>query len=104
MEVGSTLAKNFVTAYNMAQHPIKGMLRQRDFFEMQVKPRLGDGRIAYVWVDALRFEMARELCRLLKDDFDCADPARHRLDPHHHGDRHGRTLTEGGSIGGRWLG
>ncbi|MGA2256671.1 MAG: PglZ domain-containing protein [Thermoguttaceae bacterium] len=72
MEVGSALAKNFVTAYKKAQHPIKGMLRQRDFFGTQVKPRLGDGRIAYVWVDALRFEMARELCRLLRDDFDYA--------------------------------
>src|SRR5207253_8053381 len=28
------------------------------------------GNVAYVWVDALRFEMARELCRLLKDDFE----------------------------------
>ena len=66
MEVGSALAKNFVTAYKMAQHPIKGILRQRDLFKLQVKPMLGDGRIAYVWVDALRFEMARELCLLLK--------------------------------------
>ena len=35
-----------------------------------MKPLLGEGKIAYVWVDALRFEMARELCRLLKDDFE----------------------------------
>jgi hypothetical protein len=34
-----------------------------------VKPHLGEGKVAYVWVDALRFEMARELCRLLEDDF-----------------------------------
>ena len=26
--------------------------------------------MAYVWVDALRFEMARELGRLFKDDFE----------------------------------
>lgn len=70
MEVGSALAKQFITTYQKAKHPIKGLLRQRDFFETQVKPRLGDGKIAYVWVDALRFEMARELCRLLEDDFD----------------------------------
>lgn len=30
---------------------------------------MGEGKVAYVWVDALRFEMARELCRLLADDF-----------------------------------
>jgi PglZ domain len=68
-EVGSGLAKQFITHFQRAKHPIKGMLRQRDIFEKLVKPHLGEGKVAYVWVDALRFEMARELCRLLKDDF-----------------------------------
>ena len=68
-EVGSELSKHFVTQYEKAKHPIKGVLRQRDFFEKQVKPHLGEGKVAYVWVDALRYEMARELSRLLTDDF-----------------------------------
>ena len=68
-EVGSELAKHFITQFQKAKHPIKGLLQQRDIFEKQVKPLLGEGKVAYVWVDALRFEMARELCRLLKDDF-----------------------------------
>ena len=68
--VGSELAKVFISQFSKAKHPIKGLLRQRDIFEKQVKPLLGEGKIAYVWVDALRFEMARELCRLLKDDFE----------------------------------
>ena len=34
-----------------------------------MKPHLGEGKVAYVWVDALRYEMARELSRLLTDDF-----------------------------------
>src|SRR5262249_10184987 len=68
-EVGSELAKHFITQFQKAKHPIKGLLRQRDIFEKQVKPHLGEGKVAYVWADALRFEMARELCRLLKDDF-----------------------------------
>lgn len=68
-EVGSELAKHFITSFQKAKHPIKGLLRQRDIFEKQVKPHLVGGKVAYVWVDALRFEMARELCRLLKDDF-----------------------------------
>ena len=68
--VGSELAKVFISHFSKAKHPIKGLLRQRDIFEKQVKPLLGEGKIAYVWVDALRFEMARELCRLLKDDFE----------------------------------
>jgi hypothetical protein len=68
-EVGSELAKHFVTCFHKAKHPIKGLLRQRDIFDKQVKPNLADGKVAYVWVDALRFEMARELCLLLGDDF-----------------------------------
>ena len=68
--VGSELAKHFITQFSKAKHPIKGLLRQRDFFEKQVKPHLGEGKVAYVWVDALRYEMARELGRLLGDDFD----------------------------------
>ena len=69
-EVGSELAEHFITQFQKAKHPIKGVLRQRDIFERQVKPLLGEGKVAYVWADALRFEMARELCRLLQDDFD----------------------------------
>lgn len=69
-EVVSALAKHFATHFSKSKHPIKGLLRQRDFFETQVKPKLDAGKVAYVRVDALRFEMARELCRLLKDDFD----------------------------------
>jgi hypothetical protein len=69
-EVGSALSKLFVTQFHKAKHPIPGLLRQREFFEKQVKPRLGEGKVAYVWVDALRFEMARELARVLKDDFE----------------------------------
>ncbi len=68
-EVGSELAKHFITQFSKAKHPIKGLLRQREIFDKQVRPLLGDGKVAYVWVDALRFEMARELSRLLADDF-----------------------------------
>ncbi|WAS06087.1 PglZ domain-containing protein [Gloeomargaritales cyanobacterium VI4D9] len=68
-EVGSALAKHFITQFAKAKHPIEGLLRQRDIFEKQVKPHLSEGKVAYVWVDALRFEMARELSRLLENDF-----------------------------------
>ena len=69
-EVGSQLAKAFVKQFAKAKHPIPGMLRQVQVFETQVKPRLGKGKTAYVWVDALRFEMARELAEVLRADFD----------------------------------
>lgn len=69
-EVGSQLAKQFVEKYGSAKHPLKDVLHQRDIYDSQVKPKLDEGKIAYVWVDALRFEMAKELSDLLKDDFD----------------------------------
>jgi PglZ domain len=69
-QVGSHLAELFIGTFSKAKAPAKGVARQRDIFEKQVKPRVTEGKVAYVWVDALRFEMARELCRLLRDDFD----------------------------------
>ncbi len=69
-KVGSDLARHFVTQIQKAKLPGKGLVRQRDIFEKHVKPALGSEKVAYVWVDALRFEMARELARLLKEDFE----------------------------------
>jgi len=70
VEVGAELAKHFVETFAKATHPIPGVLRQVEVFNTQVKPILEEGKTAYVWVDALRYEMARELCEVLKDDFD----------------------------------
>lgn len=70
VEVGSELAKQFVEAFAEAQHPISGVLRQTHVFDRQVRPQLDEGKIAYLWVDALRYEMARELSEVLKDDFE----------------------------------
>jgi PglZ domain len=69
-EVGSELAQHFTHMFEKAKHPEKDVLYQRDLFATQVRPRLEHGKTAYVWVDALRFEMARELCHVLQDDFD----------------------------------
>ena len=68
--VGSDLAGYFVTQIERMRLSNKGLIRQRDIFEKHVRPALGKERVAYVWVDALRFEMARELARLLKEDFE----------------------------------
>jgi hypothetical protein len=69
-EVGSQLAQAFVRQFFKANHPIPGMLRQVQVFEKHVKTRLEAQKTAYVWVDALRYEMARELAEVLKGDFD----------------------------------
>jgi len=71
-EVGSELAQQFVSKFQKAKHPLKGVLRQVEVFESQVKPQADEGKTAYVWVDALRFEMARQLCDVLKGDFEIA--------------------------------
>ena len=63
------MSRSFIQKFQAAKHPIKGVFRQRDIYEKKVRPLLSDGKVAYIWVDALRYEMARELCRLLKDDF-----------------------------------
>lgn len=67
--VGSEVARMFTTQLG-EKLPDRGIVRQRDVFEKYVKPTLGTEKVAYVWVDALRFEMGRELARLLKDDFE----------------------------------
>jgi hypothetical protein len=69
VEVGSEIARHFVGQLHK-KIPGKGVARQREVFEKHVKPALGKEKVAYVWVDALRFEMARELARILKEDFE----------------------------------
>lgn len=68
-EVGSQLSKLFVTQLSKAKHPVKGVRRQVEIFDAIIHPRQEEEKIAYLWVDALRFEMARELCEALGDDF-----------------------------------
>ena len=68
MEVGSMLAETFLRGYQAEKFHIAGALRQIEIFEQKVKPRLADGKVAYVWVDALRYEMARELVSILVTD------------------------------------
>ena len=47
-DLGSQLAEHFVTQFSKAKHPIAGLLRQRDIFETQVKPKLRESKVAYV--------------------------------------------------------
>lgn len=69
-EVGSSLAGSFLEQFQRAKFRIEHVTRQREIFEKKVKPRLAEGKTAYIWVDALRFEMARELVETLRGEFD----------------------------------
>ena len=67
-EVGSALAEHFVRAYAGAGFRIPGVLLQRELFHAHVQPSLVRGKTAYLLVDALRFEMAREIVQSLAGD------------------------------------
>lgn len=69
MAVGSKIARQFLL--QLQKNPLeKSVLRQTEVFENFVKPFLDEKKTAYVWVDALRYEMCRELSRLLREDFE----------------------------------
>lgn len=70
METGGRLAETFVRTLRGAKFQTGNVLRQTQVFERKVKPLLDSSRIAYVWVDALRYEMGRELAAGLRESFD----------------------------------
>jgi PglZ domain len=65
MHVDSTLAETFLRAYKEQKFHMEGVLRQLDIFKKKVSPALSRGKVAYVWVDALRYEMGYELAQSL---------------------------------------
>jgi hypothetical protein len=68
-EVSSDLSERFLRLYQRGKFRLAGVPRQAETFRRTVRPGLGKGKIGYVWVDALRFEMARELASLLEGEF-----------------------------------
>lgn len=61
------LARAFVQAYAEANFTLPSVLLQADIYREHVAPLALRGRTAYILVDALRFEMARELQAILAD-------------------------------------
>lgn len=68
--VGSDLASAFVERYAEEDFQSPGLSLQRAVFSTKVKPLLGGGKVAYVLVDAFRFEMAREFVLALGEPFE----------------------------------
>lgn len=68
MEVGGALAERFVRALAGAKYAVPSIPRQRDIVAGAVAPAIKSGKTAYVLVDALRFEMARNLLQSLDED------------------------------------
>lgn len=70
VEAAGECADVFFAALERSGFEIDGVLPQEEIFLRMVAPKRGAGRIAYLWVDALRFEMARELIAGLDAEFD----------------------------------
>lgn len=68
--VADHLAERFIQAYRADQFELPGVLLQADVYREVVAPVAQGARAAYILVDALRFEMARELCAVLEDDWE----------------------------------
>lgn len=69
MEATSKILECFLRSFQREGFQIPGALRQAEIFEKHVKPALLEGKTAYIWADALRFEMARELLQALNSEF-----------------------------------
>jgi hypothetical protein len=70
MEIGGALAEHFLRRYREGKFQLGSVLRQTEVFARKVKPQVAEGKAAYVWVDALRFEMGRELAETLAKELE----------------------------------
>ena len=68
-EVSDDLAELFTRAYEADKFHVGGLRLQADIHHDLVVPAAKNGRMAYILVDALRFEMASELAHLLAADW-----------------------------------
>lgn len=69
MDVGDALAQTFVRALSADKFALPRLPRQRDTYERVVRPAVADGKVGYILVDALRFEMARELQQSFDEEY-----------------------------------
>lgn len=58
---GSQAAERFAKSWSSQSFQIPHLPKQIGIFDDWVRPGLGDDKVAYLWIDALRFEMARQL-------------------------------------------
>jgi hypothetical protein len=69
-ETAGRMAEAFVRALATSDFEVDGRYRQIQTFERVVAPEIGSRRVAYLMVDALRYELAVELVDLLANDFE----------------------------------
>jgi hypothetical protein len=69
MEIGGRLSDKFLQHLRDEKFQV-GVLSQGDIYERKLRPELEKKKTSYVWVDALRFEMGRELAESLIENFE----------------------------------
>lgn len=75
MQVAGLLSDNFLRRLSQEHFRVQA-LRQTDIYQRKVRPEFERRKTAYVWVDALRYEMGRELADSLAETFECiCEPA-----------------------------
>jgi len=68
MATGGMLSDQFLQRFRNEKFRVKTML-QVNAYQERLRPGLTETKTAYIWVDALRFEMGRELADSLTDHF-----------------------------------
>lgn len=71
-EVGEMLAERFLRLLHAASFETHGVRHQTEIYASYVAPALREGKTAYILVDALRYEMARELVESMPHDTEVA--------------------------------
>ncbi len=73
--VAGLLSDNFLRRLSQEQFKVQA-LQQTHIYQRKVRPEFDRKKTAYVWVDALRYEMGRELANSLGETFEClCEPA-----------------------------
>jgi len=68
-DIANRLSETFVRSFAAANYQIEGMLRQRDILTQVIQPLAANGKVSYVIVDSLRFEMAMELANAARSSW-----------------------------------
>jgi len=69
-EAAESLSEHYLSALQKARFEVPGIPGQTETFARHVTPALEKGKVAYVLVDSLRYEMARDLARALEGDYE----------------------------------
>lgn len=67
MEAAGLLSEAFSKYFGAGESSLKGIAGQQNIFRDHVKERIEKGKTAYLWVDALRYEMGKELFGALQE-------------------------------------